>query len=57
MGNFFVTEGMVLVDDDHSIAAVDTYLMKAKGSVWHKSSMEKGDSTTFWHRYRCKVGL
>ena len=42
MGNLFVTEGMVLVDDNHSIAAVDSTLMKAKGSVWHKSSMKKG---------------
>ncbi len=42
MGNLFVTEGMVMVDDLHSIAAIDTTLMKAKGSVWHKSSMKKG---------------
>ncbi len=42
MGYLFVTEGMVMVDDDHSIAAVDSTLMKAKGSVWHKSSMKKG---------------
>src|SRR4051812_47706494 len=42
MGNLFVTGGMVLVDDNHSIAAVDSTLMKAKGSVWHKSSMKKG---------------
>jgi Transposase DDE domain len=42
MGNLFVTGGMVLVDDNHSIAAVDSTLMKAKSSVWHKSSMEKG---------------
>ncbi len=43
MGNLFVTEGMVMVDDGHSIAtAVDSPLIKAKGSVWHKSSMKKG---------------
>jgi hypothetical protein len=42
MGYLFVTEGMVMVDDDYSIAAVDSTLMKAKGSVWHKSSMKKG---------------
>ncbi len=42
MGYLFVTEGMVMVDDDHSIVAVDSTLMKAKGSVWHKSSMKKG---------------
>ena len=41
-GYLFVTEGMVMVDDDYSIAAVDSTLMKAKGSVWHKSSMKKG---------------
>jgi hypothetical protein len=41
-GNLFVTEGMVMVDDDHSIAAVDSTLMKANGSVWYKSSMKKG---------------
>ena len=31
--------------------------MKAKGSVWHKSSMKKGYSTMSRHRYRCKMGL
>ncbi len=41
MGYLLVTEGMVMVDD-HSITAVDSTLMKAKGSVWHKSSMKKG---------------
>ena len=41
MGYLFVAEGMVMVDD-HSITAVDSTLMKAKGSVWHKSSMKKG---------------
>ena len=30
-----------MVDDNHSIAAVDSTLMKAKGSVWNKSSMKK----------------
>jgi hypothetical protein len=33
MGNLFVTEGMVMVDDDHSITVVDSTLMKAKGGV------------------------
>ncbi len=43
MGNLFAAEGMVMVDDGHSIAtAVDSPLIKAKGSVWHKSSMNKG---------------
>ena len=38
MEYLFVIEGMV----DPSITAVDSTLMKAKGSVWHKSSMKKG---------------
>ncbi len=38
MGNLFVTDRLV----DSSISAVDSTLMKAKGPVWHKSSMEKG---------------
>ena len=38
MGYLFITEGIV----DPSIAAVDSTLLKAKGSVWHKSSMKKG---------------
>ena len=28
--------------DDHSITAIDSTLLKAKGHLWHKSSMEKG---------------
>ncbi len=38
MGYLFVTEGLV----DLSITAIDSTLLKAKGSVWHKSSMKKG---------------
>ena len=38
MGYLFVTEGLV----DASITAIDSTLIKAKGSVWHKSSMKKG---------------
>jgi hypothetical protein len=38
MGYLFVTGGLV----DLSITAIDSTLLKAKGSVWHKSSMEKG---------------
>ena len=38
MGYLFVTEGLV----DLSITAIDSNLLKAKGHVWHKSSMEKG---------------
>ena len=44
MGCLFVVEGLV----DLSITAVDSTLLKAKGPVWHKSSMKK-DSTMFWH--------
>ncbi len=39
MGYLFVTEGLV----DPSITAIDSTLLKAKGSVWHKSSMKKGE--------------
>jgi hypothetical protein len=38
IGHLFVTEGMA----DLSITAIDSTLLKAKGHVWHKSSMEKG---------------
>ncbi len=40
MGYLFVAEGLVV---DPSITATDSTLLKAKGSVWHKSSMEKGE--------------
>ncbi len=39
MGCLFVVEGMV---DPSITAAVDSTLLKAKGPVWHKSSMKKG---------------
>ncbi len=40
MGYLFVaTEGLVA---NPSMAAIDSTLLKAKGHVWHKSSMEKG---------------
>jgi hypothetical protein len=38
MGNLFVTDGLA----DPSIPAIDGTLMKAKGPLWHKSSMKKG---------------
>jgi len=38
MGYLFIAEGLV----GPSITAIDNTLIKAKGSVWHKSSMEKG---------------
>jgi len=40
MGYLFVTEGMMA---DPSITAIDSTLLKAKGPVWHKSSMKKGE--------------
>jgi hypothetical protein len=42
MGYLFAAERLVMVDDDYSITAIDSTLIKAKGSVWHKSSIEKG---------------
>jgi uncharacterized protein with PQ loop repeat len=41
MGYLFVAEHLAMVDD-HSITAIDSTLIKAKGLVWHKSSMKKG---------------
>ena len=38
MGNMFVSEGLV----NPFITAIDSTLVKAKGHVWHKSSMTKG---------------
>ncbi len=40
MGYLFVRGHLVRVDD-HSITATDSTLIKAKGCVWHKSSMGK----------------
>ncbi len=41
MGELFVREEMV----DPYIVSVDSTLLRAKGHVWHKSSMEKGTAT------------
>jgi hypothetical protein len=41
MDYLFVIERLVMVEDP-SITAMDSTLLKAKGSVWHKSSMKKG---------------
>ena len=38
MGYLFAAEDMV----DHTITATDSTLIKAKGPVWHKSSIKKG---------------
>ncbi|MER5174736.1 MAG: hypothetical protein ABJB76_11950 [Candidatus Nitrosocosmicus sp.] len=41
MGYLFIAERLLMVED-HSITAIDSTLIKAKGRVWHKSSMKKG---------------
>ena len=38
MGNLFVNERLV----DPYIVAIDSTLLRAKGHLWHKSSMIKG---------------
>lgn len=38
MGHLFVVEGMT----NSSTTAIDSTLLKAKGCVWHKSSMKRG---------------
>jgi hypothetical protein len=38
MGYLFAAEDIV----DHTITATDSNLIKAKGPVWHKSSLKKG---------------
>ena len=38
MGHLFVTEGLA----DPIVTAIDSALLKTKGCVWHKSSMNKG---------------
>ncbi len=38
MGHLFIIDELV----DPSITAIDSTLLKAKGPVWHKSSMKKG---------------
>ena len=38
MGNLHVIEGLI----NPYILAVDSTLLRSKGKVWHKSSMEKG---------------
>lgn len=39
MGNLFEVQKLV----DPYIVTADSTLLKAKGSVWHKSSMKKGE--------------
>jgi hypothetical protein len=56
MGRLFVAEELV----DPYIASVDSTLLKAKGHVWHRSSMEKGfvysgtDTDARWGKSRTK---
>jgi hypothetical protein len=38
MGYLFVAEGLA----DPTATAIDSTLIKAKGNLWHKSSMNKG---------------
>ena len=38
MGHLFVKEGLA----DPTVTAIDSTLLKAKGHLWHKSSMNKG---------------
>ncbi len=38
MGHLFVAEGLA----DPTVTAIDSTLLKAKGHLWHKSSMKKG---------------
>ena len=39
MGNLFVNERLV---DPYIVVAIDSTLLRAKGHLWHKSSMIKG---------------
>jgi hypothetical protein len=56
MGHLFVAEKLI----DPYIASVDSTLLKAKGHVWHASSMEKGfvysgtDTDARWGKSRTK---
>jgi len=56
MGRLFVAEELI----DPYIASVDSTLLKAKGHVWHRSSMEKGfvysgtDTDARWGKSKTK---
>ena len=53
VGNLFVKERLV----DPYIVAIDSTLLRAKGHLWHKSSMIKGIiPRSGIDRYRCKMG-
>ena len=60
MGKLFVHEKII----DPSILSTDSTLIKAKGHVWHKSSMKKKvvpysgiDTDTMWEFSHTKKGL
>ena len=53
MGELFVCENIV----DPYIISTDSTLIKAKGSVWHKSSMKKGVVPRSGIDTRCKMGI
>ena len=60
MGNLFVKERLV----DPYIVAIDSTLLRAKGHLWHKSSMIKGvlprsgiDTGTRWVGIQSRQGL
>ena len=60
MGYLFVAERLVV--EYPSITAIDSNLLKAKGHVWHKSSMKKGivprpgiDTDARWGHSHTKV--
>jgi hypothetical protein len=45
MGNIFFLEGLV----DGTTASVDSSLMRARGPVWHRSSMKKNIFANLWN--------
>jgi hypothetical protein len=45
LGNLFLLEGLV----DGTTASVDSSLLKARGPVWHKSSMRKNIFANLWN--------
>ncbi len=57
MGYLFVAEHLAMVDDDHPTTAIYSTLLKAKGHVWHKSSMKKGIVPCPGIDTGCTVGL
>ena len=53
MGILFIKDGLV-----DPIVSVDSSLLKAKGHVWHKSSMKKNEvPRSGIDRFRCSMGI